>query len=116
VRELRNALERAVALCAGPEVSVEDLPPAVQAAEEGPAVAVVPSELREVEVPSTLAQSKQDVELRRIQEALHRHRNNRLRAAAELGISRMALYKKLHRYGLAHKAASGPSVAEEEGE
>jgi len=26
--------------------------------------------------------------------------NNRLRAAAELGISRMTLYKKLHKLGL----------------
>jgi DNA-binding protein Fis len=29
-----------------------------------------------------------------------RHSNNRLRAAAELGISRMTLYKKLHKYGI----------------
>jgi DNA-binding NtrC family response regulator len=116
VRELRNALERAVALCPGPEVTPEDLPPAVRACEGAPPVAVAPSQGREVEVPSTLAQSKQEVELRRIQEALHSHRNNRLRAAAELGISRMALYKKLHKYGLAHKPASGSSVAEEEGE
>jgi transcriptional regulator with PAS, ATPase and Fis domain len=38
--------------------------------------------------------------VRRITQALERHANNRLRAAAELGISRMALYKKLHKYGL----------------
>jgi DNA-binding protein Fis len=31
---------------------------------------------------------------------LVKHRNNRCRAAAELGISRMALYNKLHKYGL----------------
>ena len=35
-----------------------------------------------------------------IKEALAKHSNNRLRAASELGISRMGLYKKLHRYGL----------------
>jgi len=50
--------------------------------------------------PATLAQSRDESELRRIQEALATHRNNRKRAAAELGISRMALYKKLHKYGL----------------
>ena len=38
--------------------------------------------------------------MRRISEALRKHGNNRLRAAAELGISRMGLYKKLHKYGL----------------
>jgi DNA-binding protein Fis len=31
---------------------------------------------------------------------LVRHGNNRLRAAAELGVSRMTLYKKLHKFGL----------------
>jgi DNA-binding protein Fis len=29
-----------------------------------------------------------------------KNNNNRLRTAAELGISRMSLYKKLHKYGL----------------
>jgi transcriptional regulator of acetoin/glycerol metabolism len=33
-------------------------------------------------------------------EALRKHGNNRLRAAEELGISRMGLYKNLHKYGL----------------
>ena len=37
--------------------------------------------------------------------ALRKHGNNRLRAAAELGISRMGLYKKLHKYGLMQSSA-----------
>ena len=48
----------------------------------------------------TLRQSKAEAEVRRISEALRKHGNNRLRAAAELSISRMGLYKKLHKYGL----------------
>jgi DNA-binding protein Fis len=36
----------------------------------------------------------------RITEVLVKHGNNRLRAAIELGISRMTLYKKLHKYGM----------------
>ena len=39
-------------------------------------------------------------EMARILEALRKHGNNRLRAAAELGISRMTLYNKLRKYGL----------------
>jgi len=35
-----------------------------------------------------------------ITDALIRFKNNRLRVASELGISRMTLYKKLHKYGL----------------
>src|SRR5262249_9060410 len=51
-------------------------------------------------VRSTLAESKEWTELSLITEALERNGQNRLRAAAELGISRMTLYKKLHKYGL----------------
>jgi two-component system response regulator HydG len=51
-------------------------------------------------VRSTLAESKERAELSLITEALERNGQNRLRAAAELGISRMTLYKKLHKYGL----------------
>ena len=42
----------------------------------------------------------------RIKEALDKHDNNRLRAASELGISRMGLYKKLHKYGLTNYYAA----------
>jgi two-component system, NtrC family, response regulator PilR len=105
VRELRNVIERAVALCPGPEVLPRDLPEAVRAAQgrapvpssSWPALAApapIPTQ------PATLAQTREETEIRRIQEALEKHRNNRRRAAAELGISRMALYKKLHKYGL----------------
>jgi len=95
VRELRNVVERAVALCAGPLVGLRDLPEAVRAAAERP---VAPS--AEADGPVTLRQSKEEAEILRITEALRKHGNNRLRAAAELGISRMGLYKKLHKYGL----------------
>ena len=51
-------------------------------------------------VPTTLSASLAEAEMHLITEVLAKHRNNRLRAAAELGISRMALYNKLHKYGL----------------
>jgi DNA-binding NtrC family response regulator len=95
IRELRNAIERAVALRLGGAIGLDDLPPAVGAGAgwESPAAVVAPTD-------STLARTKEAAEAARITEALLRNRNNRLRAAAELGISRMTLYKKLHRYGL----------------
>ena len=52
----------------------------------------------------TLVKTKEKAEISCITQALEKHRNNRLRAAAELGISRMALYKKLHKYGLHNPA------------
>jgi DNA-binding NtrC family response regulator len=111
VRELRNVLERAVALCPGPQVQRGDLPEAIRSArssEPVPALAWQPGP-NASGTPFTLNQSKEEAEVRRILEALHKHRNNRLRAAAELGISRMGLYNKLHKYGLMHLTARGPS-------
>jgi two-component system response regulator HydG len=103
VRELRNVLERAVALCPGPQVQRGDLPEAIRSA--GPASPAAVAGWRAGPVagePATLGRSAEEAEVRRILEALHKHRNNRLRAAAELGISRMGLYNKLHKYGLIH--------------
>ncbi|HEU5116434.1 MAG TPA: sigma-54 dependent transcriptional regulator [Isosphaeraceae bacterium] len=106
VRELRNAMERAIALC-DEEIVLGDLPDAIRsmAAPDLTPDRVEPnspSRLLPAEPPSSasLSHVKDRAEASRIREALHRHRNNRLRAAAELGISRMTLYKKLHKYGL----------------
>jgi two-component system response regulator HydG len=100
VRELRNAIERAVALCAGPELAPEDLPDPIRPAAGAPAAEARPAAAFGRAGATTLANTKEHAEASRIAEALDRHGNNRLRAAAELGISRMTLYKKLHKYGL----------------
>jgi two-component system response regulator HydG len=103
VRELRNAVERAVALCTGEWIAIDDLPQAVYAASSAVAPAPANGSTNPtvyVPVPNSLVQTKTEAETACIRSALHRNNNNRLRAAAELGISRMTLYKKLHRYGL----------------
>jgi DNA-binding NtrC family response regulator len=102
IRELRNVIERAVTLCPGNQIEVADLPEGIRStcapAPPRPLLRVAggPSPVR----PATIVQAREEVEVLRITEALEKHNNNRLRAAAELGISRMALYKKLHKYGL----------------
>ena len=143
IRELRNVIERAVALCPGQVIGLDDLPDhfhpagpamvpaampaqAIAAASPMPAapagllwaarrdtaptplaipflVPVAGTAADEVSPPvvrSALAESKDRAELSVITQALERNNHNRLRAAAELGISRMTLYKKLHKYGL----------------
>jgi two-component system response regulator HydG len=95
VRELRNVIERAVALCLDDRIGLDDLPHGLRALVPDPA----PGRMTLAAAPSLL-ESKEEVEKLRIAEALQRHSNNRLRAAAELGISRMTLYNKLHKYGL----------------
>ncbi len=104
IRELRNVIERAVALCPGPLVQMSDLPEPVRCANSQPEPLAMSAVL---EAPAasprapTLAQSREMAEIQQIKAVLAKHNNNRLRAASELGISRMGLYKKLHKYGLA---------------
>jgi two-component system response regulator HydG len=101
VRELRNAVERAVALCEGPEVALGDLPEGIRIALRArKARAACKVDVRASSVLSTLDESRNEAELQRILQALGKHNYNRRRTARELGISRVTLYHKLHRYGL----------------
>jgi DNA-binding NtrC family response regulator len=129
VRQLRNVIERAVALGHGSMIELEDLPECLHTAGAAGAIAPAPATspvpagsaadflaalAANVVAPdvgplapqgrltatSTLAECKDQTELAVITQALERNSQNRLRAAAELGISRMTLYKKLHKYGL----------------
>jgi DNA-binding NtrC family response regulator len=106
VRELRNVIERAVALCEGPMIRCEDLPDGFS----DPGAMIEPAA---PPVAATLAQSKEHTERERITEALGRNGNNRLRAAAELGISRMTLYNKLRKFGLMPVSPIAAFVAQE---
>ena len=106
VRELRNVIERVAVLCTGRSVSPADLPDAIHE------TAAVPVSVVRVATPDSparvhVAASGPEDEVWRICEALRMHRNNRVRAAAELGMSRVSLYKKLHKYGLFEKALAG---------
>jgi two-component system response regulator HydG len=102
VRELRNVIERAVALCEGPVIRRDDLPESFHprtAAGASPSVGL-PDGAGPIANPTTLSTSKARAESGLIAEVLKRNRGNRLRAAAELGISRMTLYNKINKYGL----------------
>jgi DNA-binding NtrC family response regulator len=104
LRELRNVVERAASLCFGHEIRATDLPDAVRSPHQSfpffrrkTDVAV---RLDSPKLRPSLTESRNEAEVQRIVEALERNKNNRLRTAAELGISRMSLYKKLYKYGL----------------
>jgi DNA-binding NtrC family response regulator len=98
IRELRNVMERAVMLCAGPEIELGNLPEAIQ--KESRAAERFQAEGVALTQASPLGRIRGEAEALLITEALQRSGNNRFRAAAELGISRRTLYKKLYRYGL----------------
>jgi two-component system response regulator HydG len=101
IRELRNVIERAVALCPGSTIEVEDLPDAVRSAMGSTLQCSGQCQPDETPTsPSAMRRARGQAESIIIMQALRKHSNNRLRAALELGISRRTLYKKLHRYGL----------------
>jgi len=92
IRELQNAIERAFALSAGPEITLADLPPSVtQPRPAGVGAA-----------PSAGVVSLDEAERQAIAAAMHHSGGNKNEAARLLGIDRQRLYRKLHKYGLAH--------------
>ena len=88
VRELENVIERAVALCCGNRVELEDLPPAL--AERPSANIVEDATARGL----TLAALEQSYILRIVDE----EGGNKSRAAQRLGLDRKTLYRKLEDY------------------
>jgi two-component system response regulator AtoC len=97
VRELRNAVERMVVLSRGDRLTVRDLPPAVRAAAGG-GVALQPSKGG--------ALSLEDAEKQMILRALRNHDGNVTHAAADLGISRRTLHRKINEFGLRETGGS----------
>jgi len=97
IRELRNVIEGAVAFARHGLIEVHDLPQAVRSS--------LPLPCREApsdgaDGGSRWLQTKREGEARVIRDALVRNDHNRARAARELGMSRVTLYKKLHKYGM----------------
>jgi DNA-binding NtrC family response regulator len=85
VRELRNAVERAIAL----------------AAPGDPVTAAAPDRAaRSIPLAGTLQQRVEAVEMQAIREALARVHGNRSRAAELLGLSRVGLRAKMRRLGI----------------
>ncbi len=100
VRELENAMERAVALCAGERVELEDLPLEVRSA--------LPQAVADAGDVKPLAQ----IEKEYILAVLALNAGNQTKAAKQLGIGSVTLYRKLKRYGLvrARSTALRPSA------
>jgi transcriptional regulator with PAS, ATPase and Fis domain len=88
IRELENIIERAFVVCRANLIDVRSLPESVQqhrpegAAGEGSGALLETSEAK------------------LIARTLRKHRGNRTRAAEELGIHRVTLFRKMKKYGL----------------
>jgi DNA-binding NtrC family response regulator len=86
VRELENAVERAVVLCDGPKVDARHLPPSVVPASEREGPPVVPG--------ATIA----DLERYAILRTLEACAGSTSKAALILGVSTRKIQYKLHEY------------------
>ena len=100
IREMRNALERAMLLARGAgRIEVRHLAREITSA-SGADVAL--------HSPKTLA----DVEKAHIDRTLKAHEYNRTHAAKELGIARATLIKKIREYDLAERGRGRPRPGE----
>jgi DNA-binding NtrC family response regulator len=99
VRELENCIERAVVLCRNAYVEPDDLPPIVV---KGASAA--PQEAPPSGDHLPLKQAMKSPEKQLIASALRSNGGNRQATAAQLGINRTTLYKKMKRYGLMDEA------------
>jgi DNA-binding NtrC family response regulator len=117
IRELRNAIERAVVLCGDGAIDPEQLPiekmnialrirrtgrrpaPPLPAALASSG-AVPPAVDEDETIPVALKRNAESIERRRIVDALDRTAGNQTSAAKLLGISRRTLVSRLTRYGL----------------
>jgi DNA-binding NtrC family response regulator len=129
VRQLENAIFRAVVLCDGDELTVDEfpqiaaqmegydvrIPPAPVFAETGTAQAPVREIVRvEVRDPNALSLLDEEGQARRIEElegeiirfALKHYRGHMSEVSRRLGIGRSTLYRKLKEYGLEDEAAA----------
>lgn len=103
VRELRNAIEGAVALCRGDRITLRDLPANVRAGDaDAPSAPAAAGRPPTGPASLTLHDAEKELILRTLKET----RGNRTLAARNLGISRRTLHRRLHEYHLDQPLAS----------
>lgn len=90
VRELRNAIQRAVVMAEEHEIQVSDLPPQIREADSAR-----PSRAVEFD-----GMSLEEIEQKAIRQALERNDGNQTKAAEDLGIPRHVLIYRMKKYSI----------------
>lgn len=91
VRELENEVKKMVALSDGRKIDAAQLSPHLRQVAEEESMSETGASLKDV---------VENVEKRKIVEAIERTKGNKSRAAEMLGLSRLGLRKKMERYGI----------------
>ncbi|HKG90957.1 MAG TPA: sigma-54 dependent transcriptional regulator [Gemmatimonadaceae bacterium] len=91
VRELQNVIARATVFCGGRVLRASDIEDALRRAPGRPPAALAPA----------ACGAPDDFERRRLTEVLARHGWDTAAVAAELGVTRKTVYRRIHRLGLA---------------
>jgi len=98
VRQLKNVMERAVAVCAGELVELEDLPEQVWRDGRESVAHVAPT--ASAHGFKSLPDRVREFEMALIREALEKAHGNQAQAARILGLPRRTLANKVHGYGM----------------
>ena len=104
MRELENAIERAVIIASGRQIELEDLPEAISkiALQERDRIKVerakAASEGRTTTFEVTVPSSMEEIERQAIEATLDYTEGDKTHAARALGIGRKTLYRKLEQY------------------
>ncbi|MFV0388036.1 MAG: sigma 54-interacting transcriptional regulator [Pyrinomonadaceae bacterium] len=104
VRELENAIERAVIIASGRQIEIDDLPEAISRkafeafAEIREERAIAAGEGRSIGIELELPTAMEEVEKRIIGATLDYTRGDKSKAAKLLNIGRKTLYRKLNKY------------------
>lgn len=100
VRELHNEVQRMLVMAAGTTLDIAALSPHIQFSHR---VELPEQDILHplFDIPGTLKERVEALEIHIVRAALDRHHGNKSRAADELGLSRVGLRNKLERYGIA---------------
>jgi two-component system NtrC family response regulator len=98
VRELKNTLESAAAICLKNEITIQE----IQLIRGESSAANVPTQILDSPILSDepLEEQVKALEIKLIKRALSQHQDNKTHSAQALGITRQGLINKIKRYQL----------------
>lgn len=110
VRELQNAIQRALAVCNNGRIQAQDLPPRIwgSVSKSLDFEVETPAQSRQMQDTTVVVESSnglpvvtlEALEQMAIEQSLARHEGSLKDVVAELGIGRTTLYRKLKKYGI----------------